>query len=217
MLTFENRAFRDIAANAPYDVVEILVNSADVRRRRHLRPVQHGRGRQRVGAVHLRPRVRPSPRRPGRRVLHVGRRVSAGDRSRRAVGAERDGAARSGEAQVEGSRRRRARRCRRRGRRRSSSSTRRRARSGAARFARAERPEAEMDALFREELARTTRRCSGAARTRAKSARSRAPTTRRRATTGRRPTASCSRATRCRSAPSAGARWSRSSILTRGR
>ena len=28
VLTFENRRFRDIAANAPYDVVEILVNSA---------------------------------------------------------------------------------------------------------------------------------------------------------------------------------------------
>ena len=28
MLTFENKAFRDIAANAPYEVVEILVNSA---------------------------------------------------------------------------------------------------------------------------------------------------------------------------------------------
>ena len=28
ILTFENRAFRDIAANAPYDVVEILTNSA---------------------------------------------------------------------------------------------------------------------------------------------------------------------------------------------
>jgi IgA Peptidase M64 len=28
ILTFDNRAFRDIAANAPYDVVEILVNSA---------------------------------------------------------------------------------------------------------------------------------------------------------------------------------------------
>jgi len=27
ILTFENKAFRDIAANAPYDVVEILVNS----------------------------------------------------------------------------------------------------------------------------------------------------------------------------------------------
>ena len=28
MLTFENKAFRDIAANAPYEVVEILTNSA---------------------------------------------------------------------------------------------------------------------------------------------------------------------------------------------
>src|SRR4029077_18425374 len=28
VLTFENRAFRDLAANAPYDVVEILTNSA---------------------------------------------------------------------------------------------------------------------------------------------------------------------------------------------
>ena len=28
VLTFDNRAFRDLAANAPYDVVEILVNSA---------------------------------------------------------------------------------------------------------------------------------------------------------------------------------------------
>ena len=28
MLTFENKAFRDLAANAPYDVVEILTNSA---------------------------------------------------------------------------------------------------------------------------------------------------------------------------------------------
>jgi hypothetical protein len=28
VLTFENKAFRDISANAPYDVVEILVNSA---------------------------------------------------------------------------------------------------------------------------------------------------------------------------------------------
>src|SRR5262249_34228561 len=28
VLTFDNKAFRDIAANAPYDVVEILVNSA---------------------------------------------------------------------------------------------------------------------------------------------------------------------------------------------
>ena len=105
ILTTENRAFRDIAANAPYDVVEILMNTREVRRRRHLRPVQHRRGRQPVGAVRLRPRVRASPRGPGRRVLHVGCRVSAAGRPRRAVGAERDGAARPREAQMEGSRR----------------------------------------------------------------------------------------------------------------
>ena len=77
--------------------VEILTNSRDLRRRRHLQSVQHGRRRQRVGAVRLRPRVRPPLRRTRRRVLHVGRRLSAGDRSGRAVGAERHGAARSGE------------------------------------------------------------------------------------------------------------------------
>ena len=43
ILTFENRAFRDIAANAPYEVVEILTNTRDLRRRRDLQSVQHGR------------------------------------------------------------------------------------------------------------------------------------------------------------------------------
>ena len=104
MLTFENHAFRDIAANAPYDVGRDPDQQRDLRRRRHLRSVQHRRGRQRLGAVHLRPRVRPSHRRPGRRVLHLRRRLSAGCRSRRAVGAERHGAARSVGVEVEGSR-----------------------------------------------------------------------------------------------------------------
>ena len=63
------------AVNAPYDVVEILANSADLRRRRHLRPVQHGRRRQPLVALRLRARVRPSLRRTGRRVLHVRRRL----------------------------------------------------------------------------------------------------------------------------------------------
>ena len=52
----------------------------------------------------------------------------------------------------------------------------------------ANRPEAEMDALFRTEQAEETR-LLGAARTRTPSARSRAPCTRRAATTGPRPTA----------------------------
>ena len=104
MLTFENKAFRDIAANAPYDVVEILTNSATyggggifglystVAADSVWAPYifVHEFGHHIAGA--------------GRRVLHVGRRVSAGDRSRRAVGAERHGAARSRDAEVEGSR-----------------------------------------------------------------------------------------------------------------
>ena len=108
----------------------------EVRRRRHLRPLQHGRRRQPVGAVHLRPRVRASPRRAGRRVLHVRRRVSAGGRPRRAVGAERDGAARCRQRSSGGIWSSRARRSRRRGRKSSSSGNRRRGRSAGARFAR---------------------------------------------------------------------------------
>ena len=82
-------------------------------------------------------------------------------------------------AQVEGPRARRARRFRRRGRRRSSRATSRASRSGAGRSAPQNRPEAEMDALFREEMAHDTA-CSKRRRTPARSARSRAPTTRRR-------------------------------------
>ena len=120
VLTFDNRAFRDLAANAPYDVVEILVNSATyggggifglystVAADSAWAPYifVHEFGHHFAGAR--------------RRVLHVGRRLPAAARSRRAVGAERDGAARSGGVEMEGSGRRRARRCRRRGRRRSS-------------------------------------------------------------------------------------------------
>ena len=60
----------------------------DVRRRRHLQPVQHGRGGQRVGAVHLRPRVRPPPRRRSptsttRRTSRICRRPIASSRGSR--------------------------------------------------------------------------------------------------------------------------------------
>ena len=68
---------------------------AHLRRRRHLRALQHGRRRQRLGAVRLRPRVRPplrrrSPTSTTRRRWPTRRRR----RARRAVGAERHGAAR---------------------------------------------------------------------------------------------------------------------------
>ena len=105
VLTFENKAFRDIAANAPYDVVEILVNSAT-----------YGGGGifglySTVAAdsawapyvfVHEFGHHIAGTR---RRVLHVGRRLSPRRRPRRALGAERDRAARSRLAEVEGSRR----------------------------------------------------------------------------------------------------------------
>ena len=94
VLTAENRALRDIAANAPYDVVEILLNSE-----------KYGGGGiyglySTVAAdnlwapyifVHEFGHHLAGPR---GRVLHVRRRVSAGGRPRRAMGAERDGAAR---------------------------------------------------------------------------------------------------------------------------
>ena len=76
---------------------------AHLRRRRDLRPLQHGGGRQRVRALRVRPRVRPSLRGAGRRVLHVAGGLSALVHPRRAVGAERHRAARSEHAQVEGS------------------------------------------------------------------------------------------------------------------
>ena len=156
MLTFENKAFRDIAANAPYDVVEILTNSAT-----------YGGG----GIFGLYSTVAAdSVWAPYIFVHEFGHHIAGladeyytsdvaylpAGRSRRAVGAERDGAARSGGAEVEGSRRRRARRCRRRGRKRSSSAIRRRSSRSAAQIRAANRPEAEMDALFREEMTHDT-------------------------------------------------------------
>ena len=69
----------------------------------------------------------------------------------------------------------------------------------------ANRPEADMDALFQEQQAEETRMLA-AERTPGRWAHSRAPCTRPAATTGRRPTASCSRAIRCRSVRCAGGR-----------
>ena len=71
VLTLDNRALRDVASAAPYDFLEILVNEK-----------QYGGGGifndqataavdSRLRGVRLRPRVRPSLRRPRRRVLHV--------------------------------------------------------------------------------------------------------------------------------------------------
>ena len=71
VLSFENRAFRDLASQAPYEVRRDRDQHEHLRRRRDLRPLQHRGRRQRVGTLHLRARVRTSLRRTRRRVLHV--------------------------------------------------------------------------------------------------------------------------------------------------
>ena len=157
VLTYQNRAFRDIAAWAPYEFVTILVNSATYGGGGTLQRLLHGGGRQRVGRLSVRPRVRAPLRGAGRRVLHVaGRLHDAGDGGR-AVGAERHGAAAGHAAQV--------------GRPGRPPGTpvptpwpkapfeayQRTAQAERARLRAERRPEAEMDALFREELAFTTR------------------------------------------------------------
>ena len=103
VLTFDNRAFRDLAANAPYDVVEILVNSAT-----------YGGG----GIFGLYSTVAAdSAWAPYIFVHEFGHHLAAladeyytsdvaylpAAGSRRAVGAERHGAARSGRVEMEGS------------------------------------------------------------------------------------------------------------------
>ena len=104
ILTVENKAFRELASNAPYEVVEILTNSST-----------YGGG----GIFNLYATVAAdSAWAPyifvhefGHHIagladeyLHLRRRVSAGDRPGRTVGAERHGAARSGQSEVEGPR-----------------------------------------------------------------------------------------------------------------
>ena len=102
VLTFDNRAFRDIASHAPYDVVEILANGqtyggggifnlyATVASDSAWAPYVfvHEFGHHFAGLAD--------------EVLHLGCGVPARRRSRRAVGDERDGAPRPGVAQVEG-------------------------------------------------------------------------------------------------------------------
>ena len=120
-----------------------------------------------------------------------------------------------GDAEMEGPRDAGRRRCRRRGRKRSSRRYTKEIQQRRREIRAANRPEAEMDALFREAAEARHGAARQRAARRARSARSKGRTTRRAATTGRRPTASCSRATTSRSAPSAAARSRRSSTSTR--
>jgi hypothetical protein len=105
VLTFENRSFRDVRLLRALRVRRDPDELPDVRRGRDLRAVFDGRRRQPLGALRVRPRVRPPFRSARRRVLHLGRRLRAGIGAEgRALGAERLRPARSRQAQVEGPR-----------------------------------------------------------------------------------------------------------------
>ena len=89
VLAFDNQRVREAAAAAPYDVMEIVVNGRKYGGGRDLQPLRDRRLGQRLHAVRLRARVRPPLRGPGRRVLHVRRRLRQRGRAARALGAER--------------------------------------------------------------------------------------------------------------------------------
>ena len=105
-----------------------------VRRRRHPQPLRHRVRRQRVHALRVRARVRPSLRRP-RPTSTTPRRSPTRPRAGRPEPWEPNATADPQAREVEGPRRRAARRCPRRGRRRSSRRRRRRSRRGAGRSA----------------------------------------------------------------------------------
>ena len=81
VLTFDNRALRDAASAAPYDVRRDPRQRGAVRRRRHLQRPGDGVGRHGVRRVRVRPRVRPPLRR--RSPTSTTRRTSPTRRARR--------------------------------------------------------------------------------------------------------------------------------------
>ena len=156
VLTFDNRALRDVAAFAPYEFVEILTNgrtyggggifglystvAADSLWSPYVFVHEFGHHFAGLADEYYTSDVAYEPARE----------------LRRALGAERHRATRPATAQVEGPGRRRARRCPRPGRRRSSRST--RGDPEAPPEIRAEnRPEEEMDALFLEQQTAETK------------------------------------------------------------
>ena len=102
IMTTDNNALRDVASYAPYEFIEILTNSQNLRRRRNLQPVRDGRADSEWMPYVFVHEFGHRIRRVGRRVLHLGRRRGAGGAAHRAVGAERHRSARSGDAEVEG-------------------------------------------------------------------------------------------------------------------
>ena len=103
VLTTENRTMRDVASFAPYEFVEILVNAKTYGGGGIFN--QYATVAIDNGVVDLcgRARIRASLRRAGGRVLHLRCFLSFQGKAARAMGAECDGAARSGEFEVEGS------------------------------------------------------------------------------------------------------------------
>ena len=214
VLTFDNRAFRDLASQAPYEFVEILVNgrtyggggifgqygtvAADSLWAPYI--FVHEFGHHFAGAR--------------RRVLHLRDGQCEHRRADRALGAQRHGARRPGAAQVArpGGARHAAADAVGQGGLRDGARARSRPSAGGS------APSAGRRRRWTDSSRPSARRRSGGSAprsTRARSAPSRAPTTRRRATSARRPTASCSPATASPSAPSAAAPSPASSICTR--
>ena len=215
ILTAENRAFRDIAANAPYDVVEILTNTekyggggiyglySTVAADNLWAPYifVHEFGHHLAGladeyftsdVAYLPATDRVEPWEPNVTALLDAAKLKWKDLVEPGTPLPTPWAKEQFEKdQEEGQKRRRDIRAN-------------------------HRPESEMNALFREELARDIRPAGRAGPLRERWARSKAQTTRPRATIGRRPTASCLPAIRCRFVPSAGAHWSRPSTHTPG-
>ena len=113
ILTFENRSFRDVASFAPYEFVEILTNTrtyggGGIFGQSTARSPRTASGRPTSSSTSS---ATTSPALADEYYTSRRRLRAGAGRARRAVGAERHGAARSGEPQVEGPRRRRARRC----------------------------------------------------------------------------------------------------------
>ena len=89
VLAFDNQRVREAAAAAPYDVMEIVVNGRKYGGGGIFNLYATVASDNAFTPVRLRARVRPPLRGPGRRVLHVRRRLRQRGRAARALGAER--------------------------------------------------------------------------------------------------------------------------------
>ena len=79
VLTFDDRALREVASRAPYEALVILANGKTYGGGGIFNDLLDRRRRQRVVRLHLRARIRPPLRRARGRVLHLARRLCARD------------------------------------------------------------------------------------------------------------------------------------------